>query len=182
VQTFASSLHERNARSSYVTREAHEKYLLNNPNNESRSFWPIAEGPWQDAETGELVAADAREVTLRGAAVRIPQNAQFRDQGIELEEAPSIQTFELCRLLAGTHRNDVLATPAERRCSVPPELEEILVLDEWHHPDLVSDELASDSETFRQLAKVLESGNVSEYRPSQPPNTHWRNWPEGGTL
>lgn len=62
------------------------------------------------------------------------------EHGIELEEVPRIQTFELCRWLAATQREAVLATPEERRKSVPPELSEILVLDEWHHPNVVDDD------------------------------------------
>lgn len=29
---------------------------------------------------------------------------------------------------------------------------------------------------------VLETGDVGLYRPTAPPNTHWKNWPDGGTL
>jgi hypothetical protein len=29
---------------------------------------------------------------------------------------------------------------------------------------------------------VAEDADVGLYQPSQPPNTHWRNWPEGGRL
>ena len=32
------------------------------------------------------------------------------------------------------------------------------------------------------LAKVLATGDVHAYRPTSPPNTHWSNWPDGGTL
>jgi hypothetical protein len=58
----------------------------------------------------------------------------------------------------------------------------ILVLDKWNHPDLVNDERPSGSETFRHLAMVLATGEVSEYRPTVAPNTHWANWPDGGSL
>ena len=66
--------------------------------------------------------------------------------------------------------------------SVTPELQQLLQLDEWHHPDLAGDERPSQLESFRQLAAVLASGDVANYRPSTPANTHWRNWPDGGTL
>jgi len=84
--------------------------------------------------------------------------------------------------LAGT-RLSLLATPHEGRVSVLPEMEPLLQLEEWHHPNVVDDKgRPSTSETFRQLAQVLATGDVSLYHPSQPPNTHWRNWPEGGSL
>jgi len=40
----------------------------------------------------------------------------------------------------------------------------------------------ADRRRFQQLAKVLETGDVGHYRATKPSNTHWRNWPEGGTL
>jgi len=89
---------------------------------------------------------------------------------------------ELTRYLAETLREEVLATPEERRRQIPPDLEQILQLEEWHHPDLANGEVASQSETFRQLAEVLSSGDPSRYAPAMAPNSHWSNWPEGGLL
>lgn len=40
----------------------------------------------------------------------------------------------------------------------------------------------SGSLTFQRLATVLETGDISAYRPMAQANTHWRNWPDGGTL
>ena len=89
---------------------------------------------------------------------------------------------ELARYLAATARNDVLARPDERRANVPPALTEVLVLDEWHHPDVCAEQLPSASTTFPQLARVLATGDVTHYRPTPDPNTHWRFWPDGGQL
>jgi hypothetical protein len=32
------------------------------------------------------------------------------------------------------------------------------------------------------LAKVLVTGDAAHYKPTKPPNTHWSNWPGGGTC
>ena len=181
VYTFGSSLRDRDKADDFASKKAYEKYLKSNPHNESRFFSPIAEGPWQDPESEE-VAEGAAAILLRNRSVAIPSLARFEELGIELEDAPRIQTFELCRFLAETERSDVLATPDERRVSVPEELTEILVLDEWNHPDVVSEDLPSASETFQQLADVLVSGDLTKYRPTAPANTHWSNWPDGGLL
>ncbi|MFI5139486.1 MAG: DUF7003 family protein [Sphingobacteriales bacterium] len=37
-------------------------------------------------------------------------------------------------------------------------------------------------ETWQQLAKVVATGDISYYNPTLPPNTHWKNWPESGSL
>jgi hypothetical protein len=91
--------------------------------------------------------------------------------------------FEVCRYLAATHRELVLATECELRENVPSELTQILQLNEWNHPDVVDSNCRpGNSETFQQLADVLVTGEINCYNPSLPPNTDWRNWPEGGTL
>jgi hypothetical protein len=94
-----------------------------------------------------------------------------------------VQVFELCRFLAGVAREQVLATPKERRISVLPEMEQVLQLEEWNHPNLVDEEeRPSGSETFRQLAQVLATGNARQYQPLRPPITHGGMWPDGGRL
>lgn len=40
----------------------------------------------------------------------------------------------------------------------------------------------STYETWQQIAKVIETGDVSYYKPTLEPNTHWKNYPESGSL
>ncbi len=182
VYTFASKLHERDTPEKYVDHRAYDNYLVNNPHNEARFFFPIDEGPWQDAENLEVVADGAKEIVLRGRPVQLPSLDSYENYGVHLEAPPKVRVFELCRYLAATHHESVIATPTERRISVLPEMSQILQLDEWHHPNLVAGEKASDSEAFQQLALVLTTGDASLYKPTRQPNTHWKNWPDGGTL
>ena len=180
IHTFASTLHNRDKESDYVSPEAHRNYLANNPHNDSRFIHPITEESWLDEEEMELVNLDG-ELKLRDRAIELPTNAEFQQHGIDLEEdRPAV--FELCRYLGDRYRSDVLGTESERRISVLPDMEQILLLDEWHHPNVVEEELPSEVESFQQLAEVLASGDAPRYSPSESPNTHWSNWPDGGTL
>ncbi len=180
IHTFASSIHYRKPPQDYVNQKAYEMYLANNPHNESRFIYPIAEGDWLEAE---LVAENATEVLLREQPFPLPRLDQYRKHDITLQEHGKVHVFELCSYLAGVEREQLLSTPEELRVNVPPSLKQVLQLNEWHHPDVVDDSCRpSGSETFQQLAEVLSTGDVSLYRPTLPPNTHWRNWPEGGTL
>jgi hypothetical protein len=182
VSTFASRLHARNTPAQYISQDAYERYLAHNPHNESRFFFPMNDA-WQDSESSrELVAIDATRVQLRGHSITLPSWDAYDQYDIELEQSPRVQVFELCRFLAATQREAVLATPSERRVSVLPEMREILVLDHWHHPDLLEDELPSNVRTFQQLSEVLASGDLGRYHADEQPNTHWSNWPEGGRL
>ena len=127
---------------------------------------------------------DARTLIVRGKEVAVPSREELRSFGIEpAEPEPErVRTFEVCRYLAATERELVLATPEERRTHVPADLSTILVLDDWHHPDTVVGQVASDTTAFRSLALVLATGDVGAYDRSEPGNTHWSNWPDGGSL
>lgn len=169
IHTFGSRLHNRD-----------KANRANNPNNESHFLNPIEEGAWMDEDEPETVSP-AGTVTLRERSINLPSVEEYQEAGIELQgERPAI--FELCRYLAHHYRDQVLATPSERRVNVPPDLTEILVLEDWHHPDLCNGELPSETETFRELAEVLATGDLIRYRSAEPHNTHWSHWPEGGTL
>lgn len=180
VYTFGSRLHNRDNAADFATPEAYQFYLADNPYNEGRFFYPIEEGTWMDENMPEMVSLSGA-VMLRGKAISLPSVDQYRAAAIELQgDRPAI--FELCRFLAHHYRDEVLAADSERRACVPPELAEILVLEEWHHPDVCSGEMASEMETFRQLADVLVSGDISRYKTAEPHNTNWSHWPDGGTL
>ena len=43
-------------------------------------------------------------------------------------------------------------------------------------------EVASQTASFRSIARVLATGDVDAYDASEPGKTHWSNWPDGGTL
>lgn len=120
---------------------------------------------------------------LREAKVRlIHQRAEYQNAGIVLEEENRVNAFEFLRLLNVKYRKRTFATEQEIRGRIPADIPKILELDEWFHIDLAGDEKPSENETFQMLAKVLETGNLNEYKPTKSPNTHWSNWPESGTY
>jgi hypothetical protein len=182
IYTFASTISDREIPNVYGPKEI-SNLLAFNPNNDMRILFPIEAGEWQDDSDCCDVAENATELVVRGHSQLIPSPEQYTKHGISLERPPRVRVFELCRFLADTVRDSVLATPEERRLSIMPTLVQILQLEEWHHPNVVkNDARPSRSESFQQLAQVLETGNIELHRPLQPPNTHWSNWPDGGSL
>ncbi|MGV3660223.1 MAG: DUF7003 family protein [Prosthecobacter sp.] len=179
IGTFASSLARRKTPADYATPEAHAAYLQRQPHDEALFVYPFEEGGWLEEE---CMAPQASMVRLRAQPITVPSLVEYAGKGIVLESADQAHVFEFCRWVAGERRSDVLATDEEQRWHVPADLVKILELDEWHHPDLVNDELPSQTETFQQLAQVLVEGDVTLYKPTKPANTHWKHWPEGGTL
>jgi hypothetical protein len=180
IVTISSKLNNRNKPSDYVSDKAYNNYLKNNPYWEMRNFWPISNDNWTDKDNPEFVAEQG-EIVLRGTSLKTPQSSAYATKGVILEEErPAV--FELCRYLAHDHREAMLATETERRVSVLPEMRQIMLLDEWHHPDLANGQAPSQTETFQQLASVLERNAPELYSAEEPANNHWKNWPEGGTL
>jgi hypothetical protein len=182
VHTFASRLCRQKSVDDYVSRSAYETYLANNPSNESTFVFPIEQGNWQDAENGDLMAAGQHAMVVRGKALNVWQPEAYAASGITLQSAPDIHVYEACRLLAALERNSVLATPEQRRACIPHDLTQMMQLEEWNHPDIVNREYPSSNQTFQSLAEVLTGGAASDYKAIRHPNTHWSNWPDGGSL
>lgn len=129
------------------------------------------------------VNQNAQSLRLREALIPLHLDINFlAAKDIVLEGAPRVTAAELLRSLVPEYQNLYFATEEELRQRVPSDLPMILRLEEWNHPDLAAEELPSHSETFQMIADVLVSGNSSLYKPTLAPNTHWRNWPEGGSL
>lgn len=180
ITTISNELHNRNPPSDYVSTEAYQAYIANNPSTEMRNYWPILNDDWIDRDEPELVIS-GRELKLREQNVEIPNTADFQTNNIILSEGqPTV--FEMCRYLAETHRSKVLATEAELRVSISPNMERLMMLDNWHHPDLAAGQLPSKTQTFVQLAHVLEKRDPSLYSTSEQANNHWKHWPDGGLL
>jgi hypothetical protein len=44
------------------------------------------------------------------------------------------------------------------------------------------DNRPSSYETWRLIAKVIVTGDTTLYKPTLKPNSHWKNWPDSGSL
>lgn len=53
---------------------------------------------------------------------------------------------------------------------------------ESHNHDQWQDNRPSSYETWQLLARVIVAGDASVYQPTLTPNTHWKFWPESGSL
>lgn len=140
------------------------------------------EAEWQ-SDTGMSIRAGLRAITIRDTVVRLTAEdiapAKHNDGSLVPGGLP-IPDF--LRRLLPLCQHLFHAPDAELRALVRPEVPQLLQLLEWEHSDAVHDVLPSHTECFPMLARALVSGDASEYAPTCEPNTHWSNWPEGGTL
>lgn len=146
-------------------------------------WFPI---PEQSSELvrSEIVVARPRSLVVGGGEVPFPDAADLAAAGVVLRRGEPLHAAGLLRALAFRHRDRLLATPERLRSwivtdEVPPV---VLQLDEWRHPGITAGESPSAVASIRQLAEVAASGDATRYRPQERPNTHWRHWPEAGTL
>jgi hypothetical protein len=152
----------------------------------NRFLFPISEDPLDpllEEDYSEYIRESVQSIILRDHPHPVVTDPAFyAAKGIQLEEPPRLLAFELLRGLLPEHRLALLATPQELSLHFSPTLPQLLQLDEWRHPDLAMQELPSQMISFQMIAEVLVNQNSSLYHPSEPPNTHWRFWPEGGAL
>lgn len=139
------------------------------------------EGPTFDA--GQAVRREAKTIRIRGEVVEIPTREVLRNSNGEvIWRGRKLENYQLLRALVPEFRDRLLATEDELRRFIPPDLPEVLRLEDWFHPDLCENEIPSENETFQLLAEMLASGDPGVFQPTAEPNTHWTNWPQGGTL
>lgn len=93
IETFASTLCNRDIVEIYGTGEVYEKYLANHLNNELLAVHPIDGNEWIDDQEG--AAKDAKELILRGHKLAIPSHDEYARRGITLEEPPHVKVYEL---------------------------------------------------------------------------------------
>lgn len=77
----------------------------------------------------------------------------------------------------------MLATEDEIRAIVPIEMQQVILLDNWYHPDACgwNDSknrhfIPSDAMSMRMIAQVLETENIDFYQPCEEANIDWRFW------
>lgn len=102
------------------------------------SIHPIDFDNFIETIDGESLKLDAKFWLVRGKQVPLSHNKQdYKNAGIELKEYEpnEISAEEVGRLVVSQNRDLFRATDSELYKSVPPDLNKILVLDEWFHKD-----------------------------------------------
>ena len=167
LHLFGSNLHR-------LPSTANEDFL--NPISPSPDGWIFEEDFEWD------VVDDARSVMIREQRIELDlSDGSLKRKGIELLEGQK-DAVTVLRSLIPERRDLLLASDEELAQRNPHGLPMWMRLDQWHHPDLANGELPSQSETFQMLAEAIASGDKDKYCPTKAPNTHWKNWPAGGTL
>ena len=143
----------------------------------------LSDDPLFEDECEWYVRPQCRVLGIRGHRIALELSTEALAQhGLELLDPPNVDPVVVMRSLLPEQRLLLLASPEELAARNKDDLPLFITLDEWFHPDLAAGDLPSGCETFQMLAAAISSGDAAVYRPTCKPNTHWRNWPDGGTL
>jgi hypothetical protein len=181
ITTFASRPGGRKTPQQFHSEEAHSAYLEQHRYCEQSFVHPIADTSIYSEDYDEFVVPAATSVRLRGQTIALPQVQDLAAAGIE-QRGDRLRVVELARYLAHHHRDLVLATEAERTAHLPEGVDLIGTFDDWYHPDLVNEEWPSATPSFRAIAALLAHEPADEAAITAGGNTHWTNWPGGGSL
>jgi hypothetical protein len=143
----------------------------------------LPDDPLFEDEYDWYVRPQCRVVGIRGRRIAVDLSTEaLTKRGLELLDPPNVDPVVVMRSLLPEQRTLLLASCEELVSRNKDDLPLFIRLDEWFHPDLAAGELPSACETFQMLAEAIASGDVGAYKPNREPNTHWQNWPDGGTL
>lgn len=182
VTAIGEGLIKSQTRSNFASDEAFENFERNNRFWRQDFFRPLEGEDWIDEELMESMRTDVSYLVLRGREVPAPDMAKLSQIDKDGRIGDPFHVANVIRSLAEDYRDDVLATPLEVRTRIPSHWQHLVTLEEWHHPDIVDPECKpSGSPTMRSVAEVIVSEDCDRYH-GQEANTHWSNWPEGGTL
>ena len=143
----------------------------------------LSADPLFEDEYDWYVRPECRAVGMRGQRISLDLSAAaLAERGLDLLDPPNVDPVVVMRSLLPDHRILLLASPEELKVRNKADLPAFIRLDEWFHPDLAEGEFPSACQTFQMLAEAIATGDPGVYKPSGEPNTHCRNWRDGGTL
>jgi hypothetical protein len=153
------------------------------------------------AENHGYLNPDVQTMRLRGHLVVIPRDTRFYEsKGIKLVDKNKINSravlnaigkgtiivnkdeiwpLDLLRALTPEYREYFFLTEEEKQKEFMEPIPLLLQLEQWRHPLYDESNILeppSKCETFQLIAKVISTCNPNEYKPTEKPNTHWKNW------
>jgi len=125
----------------------------------------------KDEELYKSIPKDLKKILVIDEWYR--RDFQFENQLI-LSDEQLRHSFEFNKNITGLQGIDFESFSASVRNQ--EESTKILNNEQWN------ENRPSAYETWQQIAKVIATGDISFYKPTFKPNSHWINWSESGTY
>lgn len=140
-----------------------------------------------ELETFELIGENIKEIKIRDSFVSFDNNFKnFEKAGIKIRENDNPKKLigfgDVIRYLQETNPTLISATEGEIRKHIPKHIPKLMTIDEFHYISAYEKEnLPSQQETYKLLAKILVTRNTTNWKPKKKANNSWKNW-ESGNL
>lgn len=134
--------------------------------------------PYADEDGNILVDLSDFNVVIHGEARRFtPTERDYIQVGV-LPEMQMEPEAKLLRYVCSTLRPQLFLSLSDLcRHLSRTQMPRLIELYEWSHPDIAGNELPSENECIRRLARVLAQSNPNHYQcPANLINSHWSNW------
>jgi hypothetical protein len=141
------------------------------------------------SENGFFLKSDVDTIQINQVKVPVEHDLKkYEKKGIEIKKrgnpGGSVDFIALTRYLAETNYELFVAKESELRKFIPADLPKLLELKEWYHEEYnyvhmfgkYDGKAPSAYETFQMIADVIATGDITKYKPTLKPNTHWSNW------
>lgn len=141
----------------------------------------------EEMETFELIGQDIKEIKVRNKLVPFDTNYQnYEKAGINIRDYDNPKKLigfgDFVRYLNETDPSVIAATEEDIHQHIPQELPKLMSINDFHFSSAYDQSNPPASqETYILIAKVLVTGDVSNWEPTKKPNNHWTNW-ESGNL
>ena len=150
----------------------------------------------------ELVSKNIIQVKVRDVLLNVEQDKSVYEKknitnSLYDNEENLIDIPSLIRYLDEEHPDLFRATDKELRTCLPADLPRLMEINEWHHEAYTKLETfpssstyhyeimgkkPSEYETYKMIADILVSKDITKWKPTLNSNNNWRNWPNGGNM
>jgi len=140
-----------------------------------------------EAETFELIGQNIKEIKIRDKFVPFDNRHNIYEKvGIAIRDSGNpnklIGFGDLIRYLHEINPAVISATEDDLRQHIPKDIPKLMTIDAFHFVSAYDNaNPPSQQEMYQLLAKVLITGDTTNWKPTQAPNNSWKNW-ESGTL
>lgn len=136
----------------------------------------------EEMETFELIEKETKEIKVRDKL--IPFENDYRDYeklGIKIRDEDNPKKLigfgDLVRYLNETDPQLIRATDKDIRKHIPQDLPKLMAIDKFHFTSAYDEaKPPTTQELYKQIAKVLVTRDMINWKPTQKPNNHWKNW------
>ncbi len=138
----------------------------------------------------ELVKDSVNEVMVNGNKVKIEHDIKkYYEKKIfntyDFLPQTDIDFVMLCRYIQETEPNLMQVSIEQIKSRLNKDLPLIGIVNDWYYEDFNDPDHPlkfEESDVYRNIQKVIKTGNIKDWKNKTEANNYWWNWPDSGEL